>query len=147
MVSPDDDANEPTGRRERDVHAAKPVVYIVDDDASVRRALTRLLRSAGLEAAAFDSAEAFLQAGRQEQPGCLVLDVRLAGMTGLELLDQLTAAGIALPVIIITAHDDAQVRTRAARAGVVAYLRKPFDDHALLAAIQRALGPDSGSPL
>jgi FixJ family two-component response regulator len=129
------------------VHAAKPVVYIVDDDASVRRALIRLLRSAGLEAVAFASAEAFLQAGLQEPSACLVLDVRLAGMTGLELLDQLTAAGSSLPVIMITAHDDAQVRTRAARAGVVDYLRKPFDDHALLAAIQRALGLDPGSPL
>jgi FixJ family two-component response regulator len=94
----------------------------------------------------FASAEAFLQAGLPQHQGCLVLDVRLTGMTGLELLEQLTAAGVSLPVILITAHDDVQVRARASSAGVLAYLRKPFDDEALLAAIQRAFGRASGSP-
>lgn len=128
------------------MEAAPPVVYIVDDDVSVRRALTRLMRSVGLEAVAFASAEAFLQAGLPQRQCCLVLDIRLTGMTGLDLLDHLTAAGVSLPVIVITAHDDTQVRARASRAGVIAYLRKPFDDEALLAAIQRASGHDPGSP-
>ena len=128
------------------MEAAQPVVYIVDDDVSVRRALTRLMRSVGLEAVAFASAEAFLQVGLPQQQCCLVLDVRLTGMTGLDLLDHLTAAGVSLPVILITAHDDTQVHARASSAGVIAYLRKPFDDEALLAAIQRAFGRAHGSP-
>jgi two-component system, LuxR family, response regulator FixJ len=128
------------------VVAAQPVVYIVDDDVSVRRALIRLIRSVGLEPIAFASAEAFLQTDPPQQPCCLVLDVRLSGMTGLELLEQLAASGASLPAILITAHDDAQVRARASHAGVIAYLRKPFDDEALLAAIQQALGGAPGGP-
>jgi FixJ family two-component response regulator len=116
------------------------VIAIVDDDASIRRALARLLRSMSWQAVTFASAEAFLQTGMQELPGCLVLDVRLPGMTGLELLNHLVAAGISLPVILITAHDDVQVRGHATEAGAVAYLRKPVDEQDLLQAIQRALG-------
>jgi FixJ family two-component response regulator len=105
-----------------------------------------LLHAAGWKAVAFVSAEAFLQAGLQEPPHCVVLDVRLPGMTGLELLEHFVAAGITLPVILITAHDDVQVRMRAAQAGVSAYLRKPVDEQDLLQAIRRALGLEASAP-
>jgi FixJ family two-component response regulator len=118
----------------------KPVIAIVDDDPSICRALSRLLQAVGWQTVTFGSAEAFLQTGLQEPPHCLVLDVRLPGMTGPELLDRLMANGISFPVIIITVHDDAQVRIRVIRAGAVAYLRKPFDEKDFLQAIQRALG-------
>ena len=118
----------------------QPVIAIIDDDASIRRALARLLRSVGLKAAVFDSAEAFLQAAGQEPLGCLVLDIRLPGMNGVALLEHCATAGLSLPVVCMTAHDDVQVRRRAARAGVIAFLPKPVDEQDLLQAIRRALG-------
>jgi FixJ family two-component response regulator len=105
-----------------------------------------LLHAVGWKAVAFVSAEAFLQTGLQAPPHCVVLDMRLPGMTGLELLEHFVTAGISLPVILITAHDDVQVRMRAAQAGVSAYLRKPVDEQDLLQAIRRALGLDASSP-
>lgn len=125
-----------------------PVIAIVEDDASVRRALERLLHTVGWRTVAFASAEAFLQAGVQVSLACLVLDVWLPGMTGVALLEHLVATGSTLPVIIITGRDDIQMRMRAARVGAVAYLLKPLDEHDLLLALQRAPGQEclNGSP-
>jgi FixJ family two-component response regulator len=117
----------------------QPVIAIIEDDPSVRIALARLLRSVGWNAVAFDSAEAFLHAAGQEPPDCLVLDIRLPGMSGVEFLEHGAVAGLSLPVICMTAHDDVQVRRRATQAGVVAFLVKPVDEQDLLHAIRRAL--------
>ena len=114
------------------------VAYLVDDDPSVRRALPRLLKSLGVETVAFASAEAFLQAGPWLPEACLILDVQMPGMKGWDLVEHLRASGSTLPVIIITAYNDAQTHDRARRAGIVAYLRKPFDDQALLEALRQA---------
>jgi FixJ family two-component response regulator len=119
------------------VCTANLVVYVVDDDASVRRAVTRLLRAHGLQTVAFASAEAFLQARFWEHKACLILDVQMPRMTGWELLVELKAAGRTLPVIIITAYNEEPTPERAQQAGIVAYLRKPFDEQALLEALQR----------
>jgi FixJ family two-component response regulator len=114
------------------------VAYIVDDDLSIRRALARLLKSLGVETVAFDSAEAFLQASPCALEACLILDVQLPGMKGWDLLQHIRTAGIALPVILITAYNDAQTHDRAMQAGIVAYLQKPFDDQTLLEALRQA---------
>jgi FixJ family two-component response regulator len=119
------------------VHAANLVIYLVDDDASIRRALTRLLKSVGL--GTFASAEAFLQASPWIPEACLILDVQLPGMTGWGLVDHLRATNAKMPVIIITAHHDNQTQDRAREAGIVAYLRKPFNDQELIEALQRVI--------
>jgi len=115
-------------------------VYVVDDDESIRKAVKRLLRSAGYQAVSFESAEDFIDYAPEGGKGCLVLDIRLRGMTGLELQEKLTLCGSKYPVIFMTAHDNPQWQERAKRAGAVAYLKKPFDEHALLDAIQLACG-------
>ena len=115
------------------------LIYIVDDDESVRKALKRLLRSEGFKAETFASAEDFLNSGYQDKPGCLILDVRMAGMSGFELREHLAASGSELPIIFITAYDDVHTRERAEKARAIAYLQKPLDDKALLDAIRRAL--------
>jgi FixJ family two-component response regulator len=120
------------------VRAANLVVYVVEDDTSVRRAVTRLLRAHGLQPVAFASAEAFLQAGFWEPAACLILDIQMPGMTGWELLAELEATGRMLPVIIITAYSEEPTPERVQQAGIVAYLRKPFDEQVLLEALQRA---------
>jgi len=117
----------------------QPVVAIVDDDVFIQRALARLLYTAGWQAITFTSAEAFLQTGMQAAPNCLVLDVWLSGMTGVELLEHLVETGSTLPVVIITGRDDLQMRMRAIQAGAVAYLRKPLDGQELLQALQAVL--------
>jgi FixJ family two-component response regulator len=122
----------------------EPIIAIVDDDVSMLRALRRLLRSVGLAVVAYTSAEEFLQSSLQVRIRCLVLDVMMTGMSGLDLLARLDASAVTLPVIIITARADEQTRLRAEQAGVVAYLRKPFEEEALLEAIRRALTCDSG---
>ena len=109
-----------------------PLVAVVDDDASVRRALTRLLQSAGLRVLTCASATEFLATGISSAPDCVILDIHLGGMSGLELLSRLRESGLSLPVLIITAHDDAQTREAAAQAGCTAYLRKPLDAKTLL---------------
>jgi FixJ family two-component response regulator len=111
----------------------------VDDDASLRNALTRLLRVAGWQVVTFASAEAFLQAGLQMPLDCLILDVWLPGMNGMALLEHLMTLGGTLPVILITGRDDVQMRLHAAQQGAVAYLCKPLDEQDLLPALQRAL--------
>jgi RNA polymerase sigma factor (sigma-70 family) len=120
----------------------QPVVFIVDDDASVRDALMRLIHSVGLRVELFGSAQEFLQYRRPEVPSCLVLDVRLPGMGGLDLQRQLARANTQIPIIFITAHGDIPMSVHAMKAGAVEFLTKPFRDQDLLDAIQIALERD-----
>ena len=121
----------------------RPVVFVVDDDPSVRRALKRSLRSMGFEVKTFASGEEFLDFSHEGLRGCLVLDVRMPGLTGLDLQEQLAECGAAVPIVFITAHQDRDVRRRAMEAGADAYLMKPFDDQVLLDAIRSALAEDA----
>jgi len=116
------------------------LVAIVDDDSSVRTALIGLMKSAGIFARAFASAEEFLQSGVADETGCLVLDIRMPGMSGLELQARLNAGGASIPIVFITAHGDASARARALSAGAIRFLEKPFDDEELLACIRPAVG-------
>jgi FixJ family two-component response regulator len=118
---------------------AGTLVCIVDDDLSVRRGLQRLVHSFGFRTQTFPSALAYLDAYEHLDVSCLVLDVHLGGMSGLDLLEELGARGATTPVIVITAYDEAASEQRARRGGAVAYLRKPFDDAAMLEAISRAV--------
>ena len=124
-----------------------PLISIVDDDLSVRRALRRLLQSAGYSVETFASAGEFLGSSPVGRTACLVLDIRLEGMTGFDLHERLAADRAAIPTIFITAHDDASTRERVQRAGVAAYLPKPFDQSALLAAIQKVVKPADTTPV
>lgn len=119
-----------------------PIVYVVDDDASVRAALEDLLSSVGFDARLFASAQAFMDASRPEVPSCLVLDVRMPGLGGLDFQQALTQAGAAYPIIFITGHGDVQMGVRAMKAGAVDFLTKPFRDQDLLDAINAALARD-----
>jgi FixJ family two-component response regulator len=116
-----------------------PLIVVVDDDAAIREAVQSLLRSVGLRAEGFASAQDFLQSGRLQDTACLIVDVRMPRMSGLELQQQLTTAQCPIPVVFITAHGDAETRSRALRAGAVAFLGKPFSDEALLRAVRTAL--------
>jgi FixJ family two-component response regulator len=120
----------------------KAIVFVVDDDASMRRSLESLLTSVGHEVRLFASAPEFMQAVREDVPGCLVLDVRLPGMSGLAFQQELTKAGIAMPIIFVTAHGDVPMSVRAMKAGAAEFLTKPFDDQVLLDAIHAALERD-----
>ena len=116
-----------------------PLISIVDDDLSVRRALRRVLQAAGYTVDVFASADDFLASSPGSRTACLVLDIHMDGVTGFELQERMAADGTGIPVIFITAHDDASTRERVQRAGVAAYLPKPFSASALLAAIQQVL--------
>jgi FixJ family two-component response regulator len=118
---------------------ARRIVAVIDDDESVRTALKELLRSVGLPAQAFASAEDFLKSGQQRDTGCLIADIRMPGMSGLELQAKLNADHIRVPTIFITAHGDEKMRMQALRAGAVEFLAKPFDDDALLERVRAAL--------
>ena len=115
------------------------LISVVDDDESVRRSTRLLVESFGYRAAVFESAEGFLRFGQLRDTSCLVLDVQMPGMDGLELQTQLAAEGCGIPVIFITAHDDQESRRLALRAGAVAFLGKPFTDQQLLQAISFSL--------
>jgi len=115
------------------------LVAIVDDDDSLRVALEGLLRSAGLTARAFGSAEEFIGSGQQFDTACLIADIRMPGMSGLELQAKLKAEHCRIPIVFITGHGDAQMRMRALRAGAVEFLTKPFNDEALLETVRAAL--------
>jgi RNA polymerase sigma factor (sigma-70 family) len=117
-------------------------VYVVDDDPAVGDSLCFLLRSVGLPAKAFGSAEDFLRHYDPERPGCLVLDVRMPGMSGLELQDEIKKRGIAVPVIILTAHGEISAAARAFKNGALDFLEKPCNDQQLLDAVNRALRTD-----
>jgi FixJ family two-component response regulator len=114
-------------------------IAIIDDDESVRNALRRLVQSAGWKALTFATAEEFLQSAARPTPCCLILDVRLPGLSGLDLKNQLSAAGRTIPVVFITAYADEQVREQALQAGGIAFLSKPFEETALLDALTRAI--------
>jgi RNA polymerase sigma factor (sigma-70 family) len=109
-----------------------PIVHVVDDEAEVCSAVALLLRSVGLPSRTYPSAQAFLDGYRPGAPGCIVLDVRLPGMSGLELQERLQQSGITLPVIVMTGHGDIQMAVRAMRAGALDFVEKPFNDQTLL---------------
>ena len=117
----------------------QPVVYVVDDDAGVRQALDSLIRSVGFNVQTFESAQDFLNGKRTSVPGCLVLDVRMPGLSGLDLQRDLVEADIHLPVIFVTGHADIPMSVRAMKAGAVEFLTKPVRDQDLLDAIQQAI--------
>ncbi len=118
------------------------MVFVIDDDESVREALHSLIRSVGLSVETFASAREFLQSSRPDLPACLILDVRMPGLSGLDLQRELAAAKIHIPIIFITGHGDIPMSVRAMKAGAVEFLTKPFRDQDLLDAIQQALERD-----
>jgi FixJ family two-component response regulator len=118
------------------------VVFVVDDDASVREAIKSLIRSVGLGVETFETAQEFLHSKRPDLPGCVVLDVRLPGLSGLDLQRELATHGIKLPIIFITGHGDIPMSVRAMKEGALEFLTKPFRDQDLLDAIQKALERD-----
>ena len=123
------------------------LISIVDDDQSLREAIKMLIQSVGLSAADFPSAEDFLSSGQSQDAACLVLDVRLPGIGGLELQRQLAAGGCRVPIVFISGHGDQEARTRALEAGAVDFLQKPFSEVALFNAINLALANhQSGAP-
>ena len=119
--------------------SGRPLVAVVDDDGSVRRALARLLRAAGYRAETFADAEAFLAHLPAHRPDCVILDVRMPGMSGLELYEHLIAEGRAMPTIFITGHGDTTMAARAIEAGAAGFLLKPFEDEQLLEAVKGAM--------
>jgi FixJ family two-component response regulator len=120
-----------------------PVVFVVDDDPSVRKALGRVLRSAGLRAEAFASAQDFLAQERPDAPGCLVLDVQMPGLNGLELQRTLDEENVRLPIVFVTAHGDIPMTVQAMKAGAADFLPKPLDDQELLDAVRQAVAKDT----
>jgi len=117
-------------------------VFIVDDDALVRRSLERLILSVGLRVKAFSSASEFLDSQRPDGPACIVLDIRMPGLSGLDLQQELSAAGLDMPVVFVTGHGTVPMSVRAMKAGAVDFLQKPIDDQVLLDAVQRAIDKD-----
>jgi len=115
------------------------LVAIVDDDELMRSALQGMLKSVGFRSQAFESAEEFLNSGQQRQTACLIVDIRMPGMSGLELQAKLNAEHCRIPTIFITAHGDTKMRMQALRAGAVEFLAKPFDDEVLLDSVRAAL--------
>ena len=115
------------------------MVAVIEDDESYRIAVQRLLKSAGLLVQSFDSAETFLDSGQQHKTGCLITDIRMPGMSGLELQAKLNSDHCLIPTIFITAHGDMEMRMQALRAGALEFLAKPFDDEALLESVRAAL--------
>jgi FixJ family two-component response regulator len=124
------------------VKEADSVVFVVDDDSSVREAIKSLIKSVGLRVETFETAQQFLRSKRPEVPGCVVLDVRLPGLSGLDLQRELTANDIKLPIIFITGYGDIPMSVTAMKAGALEFLTKPFRDQDLLDAIQKALERD-----
>lgn len=120
----------------------QPVVLVVDDDDEVRASLERLIRSAGLTVKTFASADQFLKSERPDVPGCLVLDVKLPGLGGLDLQRRLADSDLAIPIVFITGHGDIPMSVRAIKAGAVEFLTKPFRDQDLLDAINQAIELD-----
>jgi FixJ family two-component response regulator len=122
------------------------LVCIVDDDESLRRSVSNLLTSVGFRVETFVSAEAFLESIHRENTGCLVVDLRMPGMTGLDLLTHLATAGSRIPAVVLTAHDDNEARRRTLEAGAIAFFGKPFRADALLDAVRSALDEDGWRP-
>jgi FixJ family two-component response regulator len=122
--------------------AEDSTVFVIDDDAAVRAAIQGLLKSVGLHSDSFGTAQEFLTSERSDGPSCLVLDIRLPGINGLDFQRQLTDAGVHIPIIFITGHGDIPMTVRAMKSGAVEFLTKPFRDQDLLAAINQALDRD-----
>ena len=122
-----------------DIQGKPKLVAIVDDDDSVRNALEGLLKAVDLPTKAFASAEEFLKSGQQRNTACLITDIRMPGMSGIELQATLNAERCRIPIIFITAHGDEKMRMQALRAGAVEFLAKPFDDETLLESVREAL--------
>ncbi|KGS10948.1 Nodulation protein W, partial [Pseudomonas coronafaciens] len=125
-----------------DPQAAEPIIYVIDDDLSVRSSLEDLLASVGLRSLLFGSTREFMEASRPDAPGCLILDIRMPGMSGLDFQEHMARSGIFLPVIFITGHGDIPMSVRAMKAGAVEFLTKPFREQDLLDAIQQGLAQD-----
>lgn len=121
----------------------QPTVFVVDDDPGVRQMIARMVRSVGLRAEAFDSVQAFREGYEASRPGCLVLDIRMPGQSGLALQEELVAAGTPIPVIFVSGHGSIRASVQAMKHGAVDFLEKPFDDQALLDAIFKALKADA----
>ncbi len=119
-----------------------PTVFVIDDDAGIRESIRDLLRSAGLQAQCFETAEEFLQKRPADGPMCLILDLSLPGMNGLEFQQQLRNVGLGIPIIFVTPHGDIPTTVKAIKSGAVEFLTKPFDDRELLDAVQQALDRD-----
>jgi FixJ family two-component response regulator len=119
------------------------IVFVVDDDSSVRKASARLFRSAGLQVETFETARAFLDYTRPDVPSCLVLDVRMPGLSGFDLQEQLTSHGIDLPIVFMTGHGDIPMTVQAMKAGAVDFLPKPVNDERLLATVETAIAEDA----
>jgi RNA polymerase sigma factor (sigma-70 family) len=128
---------------ERTLREADAVVFVVDDDAAVRRSLENLIRSVGLRVETFASAQEFLRSKRPDVPACLVLDVRLPDLSGLDLQKRMAEAEMEIPIVFITGHGDIPMTVQAMKAGAVEFLTKPFREQELLDAIQQALERDS----
>ncbi|HXE81454.1 MAG TPA: response regulator transcription factor [Vicinamibacterales bacterium] len=128
-----------TVRPDRRDPTSVPVVFIIDDDPSVRRALSRLLRAEGFQVETFSSGDEFLHARAYANSGCVVLDMRMPGLSGFEVMERIAARRPALPVILITGHGDVPMATRALSSGCASFLAKPFEDEELLHAVRRAL--------
>jgi len=120
----------------------EPIVLVVDDDVSFRRSTERLIRSTGIQVQTFSSATDFLKAKRPDAPACVVLDVCLPGLNGLDLQDEMAQEGIEIPIIFVTGHGDIPMTGRAMKGGAVEFLTKPFQERELLEAIEQALGRD-----
>ena len=120
------------------------LISVVDDDESIRRTTTLLIESFGFRAAAFASAENFLKSGQMHDTSCLIVDVQMPGMSGLELQSELAAAGYDIPIVFMTAYENKVSRQQAMQAGAVAFLAKPFGDEQLLQTVRLALDHDSG---
>ena len=123
--------------------AGAPIVFVIDDDAGMRTSIQGLLKSVGLRSEAFGTSQEFLRRKRQDGPSCLVLDVKLPGINGLDFQRQLAASGLHIPIIFITGHGDIPMSVRAMKSGAVEFLTKPFNDRDLLDAIKQALDRDS----
>ncbi len=115
------------------------VVHVIDDDEAVRHSLAFLLQSADITVRTYDSASAFMDRMREAEPGCVITDVRMPGISGVDLLRRITEAGVAMPVIVITGHADVPLAVEAMKIGAVDFIEKPFDDELLLAAVRTAL--------
>lgn len=132
----------PIGHKEREMEVTS-IVHVIDDDPSLRRAVPALLRSVGIASVAYESCDAFLGAPRPDVPSCLLLDVRLPGISGLDFQAQLEAHGVRMPVIMITGHGDVPMTVRAMKAGASDFLTKPFRDQDLIDAVAAAITLDT----
>ena len=121
----------------------RPMVFIVDDDPDVRDSLSRLVRAAGFEVECFEGADAFLADWREDRPGCLVTDIRMPGMTGLELQERMRSEGSSIPTIVLTGHGDVPGAVRALKGGALDFLQKPYEPDVLLVRIAEALEEDA----